>query len=151
MCSALTAFKIARAEASDPDLQLRMQGIAFQGAFFAVSDVMDQADLTEEKLLDAIHAQLERKFGAKGARVVQENVRVVQRGFDEIVPVPHGPISEADAAKPATTAPSLPILLKHLPQSTAPVSDIHRFWEQTGSFYARGMGNDTITDPFVGT
>ena len=64
------AFKIARDEASDPDLQLRMQGIAFQGAFFAASDVMQQANLTEEKLLDAIHAQLKYKFGAKGARVV---------------------------------------------------------------------------------
>jgi pyruvate-ferredoxin/flavodoxin oxidoreductase len=31
----LDAFKIARDEATDVDLQLRMQGIAFQGAFFA--------------------------------------------------------------------------------------------------------------------
>ena len=30
------------------------------------------------------------------------------------------------------------------------MTDIHRFWEQTGSFYARGMGSDNITDPFIG-
>ncbi len=30
------------------------------------------------------------------------------------------------------------------------MTDIHRFWEQTGSFYARGMGNDNLTDPFIG-
>ena len=30
------------------------------------------------------------------------------------------------------------------------MTDIHRFWEQTGNFYARGMGNDNITDPFIG-
>ena len=29
-------------------------------------------------------------------------------------------------------------------------ADIHRFWVQTGSFYARGMGTDSITDPFIG-
>ncbi len=36
----LDAFRIAREEASNPDLQLRMQGNAFQGAFFRASDVM---------------------------------------------------------------------------------------------------------------
>ena len=36
----LDAFKIAREEATDPELQFRMQGIAFQGAFFAASPVM---------------------------------------------------------------------------------------------------------------
>ncbi|NJN52224.1 MAG: alpha/beta fold hydrolase, partial [Gammaproteobacteria bacterium] len=50
---ALDAFKIARDEASDPDLQLRMQGIAFQGAFFAASPVMQQAGLDEARLLTA--------------------------------------------------------------------------------------------------
>jgi pyruvate-ferredoxin/flavodoxin oxidoreductase len=35
----LDAFSIAREESSNPDLQLRMQGNAFQGAFFHASDV----------------------------------------------------------------------------------------------------------------
>ena len=39
----LDAFKIAREEASDTELQLRMQGIAFQGAFFAASPLKEQA------------------------------------------------------------------------------------------------------------
>ncbi len=42
------------------------------------------------------------------------------------------------------------MLLKVQPQNQEARSDIHRFWEQTGSFYARGMGTDTITDPFIG-
>ena len=41
-------------------------------------------------------------------------------------------------------------MVKSLPQSKAQMSDVHRFWEQTGSFYARGMGNDNLTDPFIG-
>ena len=36
----LDAFRIARDEATDPELQLRMQGIAFQGAFFATSPLL---------------------------------------------------------------------------------------------------------------
>jgi len=145
----LDAFQIARDEATDPELQLRMQGIAFQGAFFAASPVMAQAGFTEEKLLDAIHDQLQEKFGSKGRRVVEDNVRVVKRGFEEIRELVPGPITEA-GSKATDGKRKLPMMVKPLPQSKAPMSDIHRFWEQTGSFYARGMGNDNLTDPFIG-
>ncbi|MHC4448379.1 MAG: 2-oxoacid:acceptor oxidoreductase family protein, partial [Planctomycetota bacterium] len=147
----LNGFKIARDEATDPDLQLRMQGIAFQGAFFAASPVMQQVGLDENALLDAIRSQLQEKFGSKGARVVEDNMRVVKRGFDEIREVTPGPITEARAgSRAAGSEPEIPVMIKPLPQSKAPMTDIHRFWEQTGNFYARGMGNDNITDPFVG-
>ncbi len=94
----LDAFQIAREEASDPDLQLRMQGIAFQGAFFSASPVAEKAGFSQQRLLEAIHSQLQHKFGGKGARVVQENMSVVKRGFDEVKPVPHGSIDEAPPA-----------------------------------------------------
>ena len=47
----IDGFKIAREEATDPELQLRMQGIAFQGAFFAASPLMKTAGLSEVELL----------------------------------------------------------------------------------------------------
>jgi pyruvate-ferredoxin/flavodoxin oxidoreductase len=145
------AFKIAREEASDPDLQLRMQGIAFQGAFFAASPVMAQAGLDDATLLDAIRSQLQHKFGAKGARVVEDNVRVVKRGFDEVREVqPSGVTEPKEKDRAALAGPPIPVMVERLPQSEAPMSDVHRFWEQTGSFYARGMGNDNLTDPFIG-
>ena len=147
----LDAFNIAREEATDPELQLRMQGIAFQGAFFAASPVAQQAGLSEEKLLDAIRSQLQHKFGAKGARVVEDNIRVVRRGYDEIREVTDKDVGVQTTTLLDTQAePPLPMMLKQLPQSKAPATDIHRFWEQTGNFYARGMGNDNITDPFIG-
>jgi pyruvate-ferredoxin/flavodoxin oxidoreductase len=146
----LDGFKIAREEATDPDLQLRMQGIAFQGAFFSASPVAEQAGLSEEQLLKAIHEQLEDKFGSKGAQVVEDNMRVVKRGWDEIQEVIPGPLTEKAGAKAAGSEPDLPVMVKPLPVSKEPMTDIHRFWEQTGNFYARGMGNDNITDPFIG-
>ncbi|HXV75325.1 MAG TPA: 2-oxoacid:acceptor oxidoreductase family protein [Candidatus Polarisedimenticolaceae bacterium] len=147
----LDAFRIAREEASDPDLQLRMQGIAFQGAFFAASPLKQQASLDDAQLLRAIREQLEHKFGSKGARVVEDNMRVVKRGFDEVQPVPVGAVSEPSATgRTAGSEPPIPEMVKRLPASEAPMSDIHRFWEQTGNFYARGMGNDNLTDPFIG-
>lgn len=145
------AFKIAREEATDPDLQLRMQGAAFHGAFFAASPLMSDSGFTEEKLLGAIRAQLQHKFGDKGARVVEENVRVVQRGFDEIQEIVNQPVGvQALKVFEHQGEPELPIMIKQLPQSEEATTDIHRFWEQTGSFYARGKGNDNLADPFIG-
>ncbi len=147
----LDAFKIAREEATDIDLQLRMQGNAFQGAFFAATSIMNKAGLTEEQLLKAIENQLQHKFAAKGARVVEDNLRVVQRGFDELYEITQKNLAKPDVLAIAVSSePALPVMLKRLQQSQSAVSDIHRFWEQTGNFYARGKGNENLTDPFIG-
>ena len=90
-----------------------MQGIAFQGAFFAASPVMEQAGLDEAKLLEAIRDQLQDKFGSKGARVVEDNMRVVKRGFDEIMRVPPGAITEAKPGRrSAGSEPPIPVMVK---------------------------------------
>ncbi|MDH3375054.1 MAG: 2-oxoacid:acceptor oxidoreductase family protein, partial [Gammaproteobacteria bacterium] len=147
----LDAFRIARDEASDADLQLRMQGVAFQGAFFAASPVLEQKGLSEAELIKAIHDQLQYKFGDKGARVVEDNMRVVRRGFSEVKEITEKPFTLKNGGTSAVPPePALPIMVKRLPQSEAPATDIHRFWEQTGNFYARGMGSDNLTDPFIG-
>jgi len=39
-------FKIAREIATDPELQFRMQGIAFMGSFFAASPILKQRNLS---------------------------------------------------------------------------------------------------------
>ena len=149
---AIDAFKIAREEATDSDLQLRMQGIAFQGAFFKVSPIMAEAGLSEEQLLKSIREQVEKKFGSKGARVVEDNMRVVRRGFDEVFEVPPKAITDTKSVngEAGNGVADLPLMLKRMPVSDAPSTDIHRFWEQTGVFYARGLGNDNLADPFIG-
>jgi pyruvate-ferredoxin/flavodoxin oxidoreductase len=144
----LDAFKIAREEATDIELQFRMQGNAFQGAFFAASPLMGQAKLTDQNLFQAIRSQLEHKFGTKGARVVEDNVRVVRRGFDEVKEITDKKISAAPLT--VRKAPDVPMVLqRQVPAATA-TTDIHRFWEQTGTFYATGRGNDNLADPFIG-
>jgi pyruvate-ferredoxin/flavodoxin oxidoreductase len=147
----LDAFKIAREESSNPDLQLRMQGNAFQGAFFHASDVKERAGLSEEKLFAAIENQLEAKFGKKGKRIVEDNLRVVRRGYEEIFEIKPEQMKVGQRAKAAAKpAPSLPVMLKSLPEGDGGISDIHRFWEQTGSFYMKGQGSDNLVDPFMG-
>ncbi|PWJ44647.1 2-oxoacid:acceptor oxidoreductase family protein [Sediminitomix flava] len=146
----IDGFKIAREEATDPELQLRMQGIAFQGAFFATSPLKEKAGLTDETLLKAIEDQLQSKFGAKGQRVVDDNMRVVKRGFTEVHEITEKQISEKSTQAHNQEILPLPKMLKSSPKSEDNLTDIHRFWEQTGNFYQRGQGNDNITDPFIG-
>jgi pyruvate-ferredoxin/flavodoxin oxidoreductase len=140
-------FKIAREEATDADLQLRMQGNAFQGAFFAGSPLMEMAGLDEKKLFTAIESQLEHKFGSKGRRVVEDNLRVVRRGFDEIHEITEKVVG-ASTQMPVKKELGIPVMLKQLPESDGGISDVHRFWEQTGSFYATGKGSDNLADPY---
>jgi pyruvate-ferredoxin/flavodoxin oxidoreductase len=143
----IDGFKIAREEASDPELQLRMQGNAFQGAFFAGSPLMEVAGLDEKKLFESIEAQLVDKFGSKGRRVVEDNLRIVRRGFDEIRHLTQRDINTA-LIEPVARNTALPIMLKQLPSAGGSIADIHRFWEQTGSFYAQGKGNENLADPY---
>ncbi|MEW8259586.1 MAG: 2-oxoacid:acceptor oxidoreductase family protein, partial [Candidatus Thiodiazotropha taylori] len=140
-------FKIAKEEASDAELQLRMQGNAFQGAFFAGSPLMEMAGLDEKKLFGAIESQLVAKFGSKGRRVVEDNLRVVRRGFDEIHEITNKVIGSS-AQLPVKKEIGMPVMLKQLPEADGGISDVHRFWEQTGSFYATGKGNENLADPY---
>ena len=147
----LDAFKIAREESSNPDLQLRMQGNAFQGAFFRASDVKERAGLSEETLFTAIENQLESKFGKKGKRIVEDNLRVVRRGYEEMFEIAPEQMKVGQRAKfVGKPAPTLPVMLKQQPEGDGGLSDIHRFWEQTGSFYMKGQGSDNLVDPFMG-
>ncbi|WP_223846244.1 2-oxoacid:acceptor oxidoreductase family protein [Wenzhouxiangella sp. AB-CW3] len=143
----LDAFRIAREEASDADLEQRMQGIAFQGAFFAATGLLEEHGLNEESLIDAMRERLEHKFGTRGARVVEDNLRVIRRGFDELKELTDFDLPDESVEEVA--APRMPITVRTLPASQAPLSDIQRFWADTGSLYAHGMGNDNLADPFM--
>jgi pyruvate-ferredoxin/flavodoxin oxidoreductase len=145
----LDAFRIAREEAGSAELQLRMQGNAFQGAFFAASPVMHNAGLGEEDLFRAIEKQLESKFGSKGRRVVDNNLKVVRRGFVELHEITDKAMGAA-GNRPMKIEAGLPLMLKEAPVGREKLSDIHRFWEQTGHFYATGKGSENLVDPFIG-
>lgn len=146
----IDAFQIAREEAGSPELQLRMQGNAFQGSFFAASQVMANGKLTEATLFKAIEAQLLYKFGGKGKAVVENNLRVVRRGFTELVEITDKQVGMTRKGGAKKEAAGLPIMLKQMPEGDGGIGDIHRFWEQTGSFYLSGKGSDNLVDPFIG-
>ena len=89
-------FRIAREATERPDLQLRMQGNAFLGAFFAVSGMLDKYGVTEERYHEIVEAQYDKKFGRFGDAVVESNMRVMEQGHDLIAEIPHGDVDAPD-------------------------------------------------------
>ncbi|UCD24470.1 MAG: 2-oxoacid:acceptor oxidoreductase family protein [Gemmatimonadota bacterium] len=140
----LDGFKIASEEASDPSLRYRMQGAAFMGAFFNVSPLVERYNLEEEKLFDGIRAQLNKKFGHLGQRVVEDNVRVIRRGYDELrqLDVEHLAADESGSG----IVPQRPDDLDGTGWRDG-IGNPGRFWEQVCHLYK--IGGDGIADPYA--
>ncbi|UCC71956.1 MAG: 2-oxoacid:acceptor oxidoreductase family protein [Gemmatimonadota bacterium] len=137
-------FKIATEEATDPELRYRMQGAAFMGSFFRTAGLIEREGLSEDELFDGIRAQLTKKFGKLGERVVEDNVRVIRRGFDEVVLLDHSAL-EVETGETAQT-PQMPAVLDGSGWRDG-FGNPGRFWEQVAYLYK--TGDDPIADPFA--
>ena len=92
----LPGFNIAKKATDRGDLQLRMQGNAFLGAFFAVSTLLKEFGITQEQYRDVVHKQYVKKFGKLGDAVVQSNMEVMMQGFDQVKEIKIGALAAAD-------------------------------------------------------
>jgi pyruvate-ferredoxin/flavodoxin oxidoreductase len=92
----LPGFKIAREATDRGDLQLRMQGNAFLGAFFSVSPMLKEFGITPEQFRDAVHKQYVKKFGKLGDAVVNSNMEVMTKGFELVREIKVGELEAAD-------------------------------------------------------
>jgi pyruvate-ferredoxin/flavodoxin oxidoreductase len=92
----LPGFDIARKATDRGDLQLRMQGNAFLGAFFAVSNLLQEFGITQEQYREVVHKQYVKKFGKFGEAVVQSNMEVMMQGFERVKEIKIGELSAAD-------------------------------------------------------
>jgi pyruvate-ferredoxin/flavodoxin oxidoreductase len=142
---ALDGFGIASDEASDPELRYRMQGAAFLGAFFHCSPLLEQEGMDEARLFEGMRAQTQKKFGHLGERVVEDNLRVIRRGWDEVFEVS---TAEALESIEDQVAPGghIPIQMDS-PDAEEGLANPGRFYEQVCAVCA--IGQDTIADPFA--
>jgi pyruvate-ferredoxin/flavodoxin oxidoreductase len=92
----LPGFDIARKATNRGDLQLRMQGNAFLGAFFACSGILDEFGITQEQFRDVVHKQYVKKFGKQGDAVVQSNMEVMLQGWERVKEIAIGDVAAAD-------------------------------------------------------
>jgi pyruvate-ferredoxin/flavodoxin oxidoreductase len=143
---ALDGFAIAAAEASDAELRYRMQGAAFMGAFFRAAPLAEREGLSEQKVFDGIRAQLTKKFGKLGDRVVEDNLRVIRRGYDELTELDTS-VDVADDGAGDAKVPHLPRLMDVPGASQVGVAASGRFFEQVCAVGA--MGQDPLADPFA--
>ncbi|MBT5903254.1 MAG: oxidoreductase [Opitutaceae bacterium] len=94
----LPGFNIAKGATDRPELQLRMQGNSFLGAFFKVSPFLENFSITEEHFKNVVLAQYNKKFGKFGDAVVNSNMEVMAQGGTLIQEVPHGDIDAPDTS-----------------------------------------------------
>jgi pyruvate-ferredoxin/flavodoxin oxidoreductase len=80
--------KIAREMASEADLQMRMQGIVLLGAFLKLTPYAKDSNMTEDQVYEGVEKALNKYFGKRGARVVQDNLNCVKRGYKETKEIP---------------------------------------------------------------
>jgi pyruvate-ferredoxin/flavodoxin oxidoreductase len=92
----LPGFKIARKATNRADLQLRMQGNAFLGAFFAVSPLLDEFRISQEQFHEVVHKQYVKKFSRLGEAVVASNMEVMTQGFELVREINVGALNASD-------------------------------------------------------
>src|SRR5437868_290345 len=92
----LPGFEIARKATDRTDLQLRMQGNSFLGAFFRVSPFLKINGVSEELFHDTVKKQYQKKFGRFGEAVVASNMDVMLGGFNRVQEVAYGEYEAPD-------------------------------------------------------
>jgi pyruvate-ferredoxin/flavodoxin oxidoreductase len=92
----LPGFEIARKATDRADLQLRMQGNSFLGAFFRVSPFLKISNISEELFLETVKAQYVKKFGRFGDAVVSSNMKVMEDGFSRVQEIRYGELEDPD-------------------------------------------------------
>ena len=97
----LDGFAVAKRHAPTPELETRMMGIAFIGAVCGHVDRI-VADASRDAILTKIRQLLSKKFGSKGAAVVEGNMEVIKEGLEATEPVNYNaPEFAAIDAEPA--------------------------------------------------
>ena len=92
----LPGFEIARKATDRADLQLRMQGNAFLGAFFLVSPLLAEFRISPEQFREVVHQQYVKKFGRLGEAVVNSNMEVMTQGFERVREIRVGELEAPD-------------------------------------------------------
>ncbi|NGZ27047.1 MAG: pyruvate ferredoxin oxidoreductase [Magnetococcales bacterium] len=72
---------------SDPSLIQRFQGVVLLGVFLRVTPFRENENMTEEELFEKVRAPLEKYFGKRGGKVVEDNLEAVRKGYNRVMMV----------------------------------------------------------------
>ena len=140
----LNGFQIAREATDRPELQMRMQGNAFLGAFFRVSDFLGEYSIDQEHFREIVRAQYVKKFSRFGEHVVESNMEVMTKGFEQAVEIVYGAVDAPDRSS-MKGSPLVPLLgiepkvdSKTNGDARAPIFSLEKF----DSEFRAGLGYD---------
>ena len=148
----LDAFQIAREEAGSRRASAAHAGQRLSGrvlrSLAGLRQCRTERGETVPRHREAARLQIRRQGRARGRRTTSQwSSAAIRRST-------RSPTRRWAPRRRVDSKSQLPIMLKRCPEGDAkslpPVADIHRFWEQTGDFYATGKGNDNLLDPFIG-
>ncbi|MDH5559592.1 MAG: 2-oxoacid:acceptor oxidoreductase family protein [Deltaproteobacteria bacterium] len=94
----LEGFKIATDATDRGDLQFRMQGNSFLGAFFKVGRFLKDNNIPDDEFLKTVEAQYDKKFSRFGNDVVQSNMTVMKKGFEMVWEATPGKVDAPDTS-----------------------------------------------------
>jgi pyruvate-ferredoxin/flavodoxin oxidoreductase len=109
----LPGFEIAKKATDRADLQLRMQGNAFLGAFFRVSTLLKEFGITQDQYRAVVREQYVKKFGKLGEAVVDSNMEVMMQGYNQVTEIAIGELAAADHS--SLRGPALLPILETVP------------------------------------
>jgi len=92
----LPGFDIAKKATQKAELQLRMQGNSFLGAFFRVSPFLQHNAISEAQFQETVRKQYQKKFGRFGDDVVASNMTVMTEGFSRVQEIQYGSFEDPD-------------------------------------------------------
>ena len=95
----LDAARIAREEATRPELEIRMQGIVLLGVFLRCTPFREKLNLDDATLISRAEEALRHYFGKLSEDVVAANLRCAERGFAEVREMPAGLIHQTTRAE----------------------------------------------------
>ena len=136
----IDAFAVAKRHAPTPELATRMMGIAFIGAVAGhVKQVASGA--TAKAILEKIKKQISKKFGTKGAAVVEGNMEVIREGIEATQRIDYNA-----AALTKIDARPAPIALRNVSLSAEMCQPAGA--SACGGLFDRDYFNEMIATPF---
>ncbi|MBF0369946.1 MAG: 2-oxoacid:acceptor oxidoreductase family protein [Magnetococcales bacterium] len=72
---------------SDSSLIQRFQGVVLLGVFLRVTPFQSDAKMSEEELFSKVRQPLDKYFGKRGQKVVDDNLDAVKRGYSRVMEV----------------------------------------------------------------
>jgi pyruvate-ferredoxin/flavodoxin oxidoreductase len=151
----IDGFKVAKPHAPTPELETRMMGIAFIGAICGHVDRI-VGGASQEAMLEKIRYDLNKKFGAKGAAVVEGNLTVIKEAFEATQRVDYSSADFIAADKePAkavglTNAVSASMCRLTRPEATANFLDAEYFDEIVAKPFREGTIGEAPVMPGAG-